>query len=110
MKKIRQLGLYAIFALCCACSRAAMGIGPLPEDLQQVRAMGTNEEGCSFIQRLYIEVRDQSLNYYVAMNTRNFGGNRYRIINTSHEMVMGVDILKVNFEIYDCNDSEKKSS
>jgi hypothetical protein len=81
-----------------------MGIGPLPEPLQEVRSLGPNETGCAFVRSLYIEVRDQTMNYYVARNTVKFGGNRYRITNTSHEFVMGVNILMVNFEIYKCED------
>jgi len=83
-----------------------MDIGPLPEYLQDVRSLSPNEADCKFIKSLYIEVRDQTLDYYLAKKTRQFGGNSYKIISTSHELVMGENILMVNFEIYKCEEEE----
>lgn len=102
-KNIALIVLFCIVCLpCYACNRAAMGIGPMPENLQDVRSLGENETGCLFIQSLYAEVQNHNMRYYLAKNTVDFGGNRYKILSTNNEFVMGVNILMVNYEVYKC--------
>lgn len=74
---------------------------PISPAMQNISSVSDTTH-CKFIRSLYIEVQPSSLNYYVAFNTEKFGGDSYKIISTNNEMVMGVNIMMVNFEIYKC--------
>ena len=93
-----------IVCLIALSSFACRTNSPMPPNLSNIKSLSESESGCQFIRSLYIEARDQTLNYYVVANTEKFGGNRYKIINVSHELVFGVDIAKINFEIYWCGE------
>lgn len=74
---------------------------PLPSNAQNINSV-TNTEKCQFINSIYIETQPHTLIHYSKLNTYNFGGDSYKIISTNNKIVMGLNVLMVNLEIYKC--------
>lgn len=74
---------------------------PLPQNAQNINSVN-NTEKCQFINSIYIETQPHTLVHYAKLNAYNFGGDSYKIINTSNKIVMGLNVLMVNLEIYKC--------
>ena len=51
---------------------------------------------------MYTETTPYDLTYYLKLNTYNAGGDSYKIIATNSQMVMGLNVLMTNFEVYKC--------
>lgn len=86
--------IVAIFLVGCAPT-------PLPPEIAKVSSV-SNSDNCKFIQNMYIETQPHTLTHYVKRNTYDTGGDSYKIISTNNQMIMGVNVMMVNFEIYKC--------
>lgn len=94
--------MVSIFFVGCSGPRSLIPWNrPISPAMQNITSVSDATQ-CRFIRSLYVEVMPSSLNYYVALNTEKFGGDSYKIISTNNQIVMGTNIMMVNFEIYKC--------
>jgi hypothetical protein len=73
----------------------------LTPEMQKISSV-SDTSNCKFIKHVYIETQASNMIDYVQLNTGNAGRDSYKIISTADEMVMGMNIRKVNFEVYKC--------
>jgi hypothetical protein len=73
----------------------------LSPEMQRISSV-SDTTNCRFVKSMYIETQPHTLIYYVTLNTHDAGGDSYKIISTNNQMVMGVNIMMINFEIYKC--------
>jgi len=101
MKKIIVIAILTMLLGCSGPYALIPWNRPISPAMQTITSVSDTTQ-CRFIRSLYVEVMPSSLNYYVALNTERFGGDSYKIISTNNQMVMGANIMMVNFEIYKC--------
>lgn len=73
----------------------------LTPEMERISSV-SDTTNCKFIKSMYTETQSYNMIKYVQLNTSNAGGDSYKIITATDEMVMGVNIRKVNFEVYKC--------
>lgn len=78
-----------------------LGIEPLPVDAERVSSI-SNTEKCQYIKNVYIETDPATLTHYAKLNTYNAGGDSYKILSTTNQMIMGMNVMMTNFEVYKC--------
>jgi len=96
MKKI--IVLLCIFLIFCGCGGGNRYLPPEGEKISSV----SDTAKCKFIKTGYCETRPSTMIHYVQLNTYNAGGDSYKIISTNNQIVMGTNIMMINFEIYKC--------
>ena len=80
---------------------AACGGPELTKEMLEVRSV-TDASACELIESTYLESRPQLIQDFVKRNVHNVGGDSYKIVNVSEEVVMGATIAKVSYEAYKC--------
>jgi hypothetical protein len=93
---MKRIGLIALALLLSGC--ASRQLTPEMERITSV----SDTSGCRFVQKMYTETQPYNMIHYVQLNTGNAGGDAYKIIATNNQMVMGVNVMMVNFEVYKC--------
>ena len=88
------LGMGVLFIGCA-------GRQPLSPEMQRISSV-SDTNNCKFLQTMYTETQPYNLTYYLKLNTYNAGGDSYKIIATNSQMVMGLNVLMTNFEVYKC--------
>ena len=73
----------------------------LTPEMQSITSV-SDTANCKFVQSMYIETQPQTLTYYLKLNTHDSGGDSYKIISTNNQMIMGVNVMMTNFDIYKC--------
>ena len=93
---MKRITIFCAILLLCACAGRQ-----LSESGQNIQSISDTSK-CQFIKSGYCETRPHNIAYYVQLNAERAGGNAYKILNVSSQMVMGVNIQMVTFEIYKC--------
>ena len=96
MKKYVIILLIIFFVIGCA-----GGNRYLPPEGEKISSVADTSK-CQFIKNMYTETQPYNMVHYVKLNTYNAGGDSYKIIATNNQMVMGINIMMVNFEVYKC--------
>ena len=67
-----------------------------------------DESGCRFIKVVYFEVSQPAwMHNYATKNVIAAGGNSYKIIANTNEMIAGIRVYGTNIAIYECPKGEK---
>jgi len=96
----RVAALCVVLAM-IACGGCATGNREFTPEMEKISSV-SDTTNCKFIKSMYTETQSYNMIKYVQLNTSNAGGDSYKIITATDEMVMGVNIRKVNFEVYKC--------
>ncbi|PKN71231.1 MAG: hypothetical protein CVU54_02075 [Deltaproteobacteria bacterium HGW-Deltaproteobacteria-12] len=96
MKKIFIVLFFAFVVLGCA-----RGNRYLPPEGEKISSVSDTSK-CTFIKNEYCETRPSTMIHYVQLNTYNAGGDSYKIIATSNQIISGMNVMMINFEIYKC--------
>ena len=91
------------FVLCLSLSACASR-QPVP-GMENITSV-TDPKDCKFVRNMYCESRASQMIYYVQLNAAHAGGDSYKIISVNTEMVMGLPVQMINFEVYKCRENE----
>ena len=73
----------------------------LTPEMERISSV-SDTTNCQFIKNMYVETQPHNMIHYVQLNTGNAGGDSYKIIATNNQIVSGINIMMVNFEVYKC--------
>jgi len=80
------------------CSCASRQLTPEMEYISSV----SDTSKCKFIRNMYCETQPHTMIHYVKLNTGNAGGDSYKIISTNNQIISGINVMMINFEVYKC--------